>query len=365
MVEAGGFVGISFPFIAGILAGKMLLGAASVSAYALAGVGMSVAALMLAACGALARAPSPLQGAARPAAIILFFLLGLCCRATDKLGSITFPMPEIITGSADTLKRIIAGTPFPSGQTPGLITALLTGDRTMVRQETYDCFRDSGASHLLALSGLHMGIVCSIVSKGSSLLGHSHAAKAFRAVFTILFSGFYALMTGAGPSIVRAFLFIMFSEVCHLSAERRRDPARILLAALTLQLALSPSVIDSLGFQLSYLATAGIILLYPEMSGWFPPEDGPGILRKVWKGAAISISCQAFTFPLVWLHFQSFPKFFLITNMLAIPLTTILIGISLLTITLEAAGCCPGALIFVNDFLTNLLLFLLETIRGM
>jgi len=274
-------------------------------------------------------------------------------------------MPAFITDCSSALKRTIADIPFSSPRTNALLTALLTGDRSLISRDLTQSFRDSGASHILALSGLHLGIICTIASRAASILGHSPAARRLRAAITISFSAFYTLMTGAGPSIVRAFLFICLGEICGLCPERRRIPVRILLGALTIQLIFKPSVIESLGFQLSYLAMSGIILLYPRLSAWYPGESRTDLMKKIWKTAALSISCQAFTFPLVWIHFHSFPKYFLITNMLAMPLTTALISLSVLTITLSAAGCCPGALIFVNEILTNSLIFVLETISGM
>ena len=79
----------------------------------------------------------------------------------------------------------------------------------------------------------------------------------------------------------------------------------------------------------------------------------------------MSLSCQAFTAPLVWLEFHTFPKYFLLTNLLAMPLTTGVIWCAVLTLTLEAAGICPQALIALTDKAAELLLHTLETISGM
>ena len=365
MDEAGDFAGISFPFAAGILAGYMLK-KGQASLYVMCGAVEIAAALALAALCALARAQkAPLRGAARPATILLFFLLGLFCQLSGGLWPVPASLPGFAARSAAALKSTIAAIPYSSPRTNALITALITGDRALISQDIYQCFRASGASHLLALSGLHLGVICLIVSRAASVFGNTPASRILRACLIISFSAFYALMTGAGPSIVRAFIFICLGEICSLSPERKRIPIRILLAALTIQLVFAPYIIESLGFQLSYLAMSGIILIYPKLSGWYPESGGPGLLRKIWKLAALSVSCQAFTFPLVWLRFHSFPKYFLITNLLAMPLTTSLIGVSVVTISLSAAGCCPGALIFVNEIITNLLLFVLETISGM
>ena len=81
--------------------------------------------------------------------------------------------------------------------------------------------------------------------------------------------------------------------------------------------------------------------------------------------AALSISCQVFTAPLAWLRFHTFPVYFLITNLLAIPLTTLLMGASVASIGLSAFGACPEFLITTTDGLCRLLLFVLEVIASM
>ena len=81
--------------------------------------------------------------------------------------------------------------------------------------------------------------------------------------------------------------------------------------------------------------------------------------------AALSISCQVFTAPLAWLRFHSFPTYFLLTNLLALPLTGALMGTSLLTLGLEAIGLCPPLLLTATDFLARLLLWILTVISSM
>ena len=81
--------------------------------------------------------------------------------------------------------------------------------------------------------------------------------------------------------------------------------------------------------------------------------------------AALCISCQLFTAPLAWLRFHSFPRYFLLTNLLAIPVTSVLMGTALLTLLLQALGCCPPLLLTATDSLCRLLLWILEVIAEM
>lgn len=101
---------------------------------------------------------------------------------------------------------------FTHPDTGAIIKALLTGDRGNIPKTVTEAFRNSGASHILALSGLHLGIIYTIVSKAFALIGNSPLAKRTRSVAIILLCGTYTMATGAGASISRAFLFIFLGR---------------------------------------------------------------------------------------------------------------------------------------------------------
>lgn len=265
--------------------------------------------------------------------------------------------------SALKLKALISGMPFKADVTSPLLTALLTGDKSGLSRETVQAFRGSGASHILALSGLHMGILYLIFDNLTLPLGKSRAAKWARAIIVITAAAWFTLMTGAGPSIVRAFLFILIGEICTLTG-RRRKPSRVLCLALLIQLVINPGVIRSLGFQLSYLAMAGIVLLYPVLEKWYPEGSRFNPIRKIWQMAAIAISCQLFTGPLAWIKFGTFPRHFLLTNLMAIPIVTVLMWVAVITIALSGLGWCPGLLISITDGLSRLLVWVLTVISS-
>ena len=259
------------------------------------------------------------------------------------------------------LQALIGTIPFPSEGTAPLLQALLTGNRSGLSPETLTAFRQSGASHLLALSGLHLGILYLIIDKLLSLLGRYPAVRVLRLCTMVPAALFFTLMTGAAPSLVRAFLFILINELLRITG-RPRKASRVLCLALLVQLVLDPTVIRSLGFQLSYLAMAGIFLLYPVLESWYP---GKGPLQRIWKAAALSISCQLTTAPLAWLRFHSFPRYFLLTNLLALPLTTGLMSTAVVTVAWSAVGTCPALLIKTTDVLCNALQRTLEIIAAL
>lgn len=361
----------------------------------------------------------------RQAEILLLFLAaGVFCAATSTLTSLGAVVGKpLFAGLAADFRSMISSIPFPHEGTAPLVNALLTGDRSSLEDSVMNSFRDSGASHILALSGLHLGIIYGILLKVTSIFGKHPTVKAFRSLIIISLCGIYTLATGASPSLVRAFLFILVNETARLT-HRSNNPLRVYCAALFIQTAINPQVVSSTGFQLSYLAMAGIFLLYPALKKWYPQEEAGGDMliekgagltesnglegvmidkdagrtesdglegmmidkgccrarrcrtswmktfvsaapRKIWDAAALTISCQVFTGPLAWWKFGTFPKYFLLTNLLSLPLTSAVMLLSVSTSVLFAIGICPDFLISLTDSSASLLLFIMKVISSM
>lgn len=297
------------------------------------------------------------------------FACGLFCAASDALPGVGCgsaapgALRRTASAAAGYLQGVLDTIPFPHSGTAPILHAVILGDRSLLDSGTVRLFRDAGASHLLALSGLHMGIIYLLFTRLTSFTGNFPAAKTLKYAATIALSGFYTIMTGASPSTVRAFLFIFLNESIKFLG-RRRSPAKVLCAALTLQLAAAPSVIASAGFQLSYLAMSGIFFIHPSLSamyrgGRFDP------VKKIWDAATLALACQISTAPLAWFRFRSFPAYFLITNLTAVPLTACIVAVSAATLALSAAGLCPPALVRLDDALVTLLTHCLEIICEM
>lgn len=304
----------------------------------------------------------------------IFLLTGIFSSLSYSIAS---GIPEYGSGIVSTaaakavghLRATIDAIPYPSETTGPLVKALLTGDKSDLPKEITGIFRDSGASHILALSGLHLGVLYILLARLTAPLGNSPWIRRLRYSLIIVAALFYSIMTGATPSIIRAFLFITINETAKLLG-RKREPVRVLLAALTIQLALKPDVITSVAFQLSYMAMAGIFLLFPTLDRIYPAPNGSKLsrfnpLRKIWSAAILSISCQVFTGPLAWYYFHTFPKYFILTNLVALPLTSAIMTLSVATIALSFLGICPEPLVILNDHAIQALVFCLEIISGM
>lgn len=323
----------------------------------------------------------------------LFFMLGAVCCFTALMRSAAMPVAGYpadggASGALEMrlnrfsreIRTLIEGIPFADGGNNALLGALILGDRASLPRAEIQAFRASGAAHLLALSGMHLGIIYVIINQTLKLIGNSIAAKRIRGICIMMICTAYTLMCGAGPSLVRACLFICLNETAKL-VNRPQPPGQIFCLALMLHLITKPMAISSIGFQLSYLAMVGIVFIWPKVKDWYPRPYASGfwniwqkIAWKTWQGASLTICCQLFTGPLSYLYFGTFPKFFLITNLFAAPLMTIVMICGIASLLLHAFGTAPesGACASLEQLLVpflempfNLLRSLIATIAGM
>lgn len=240
-----------------------------------------------------------------------------------------------------------------------LVKAFLSGNRQDVPNEIIELFRKSGSSHLLALSGFHMGILYFMLDILMKPISKMDSIKVVKYVIMVFLAVFYTLIVGAKPSIVRACLFIVIRESCHVFGYKT-SAVNILCLALLIQLALSPDMIKSIGFQLSYLAVAGIIFVGTKMEKWVSRKKR--ILHYIWVVCCIAISCQLFTIPLVYYYFGSIPKYFLVANLIVVPICALFIEISIVCLVLTSLSICPQFVYHVTDWIGDLMIFSLQVI---
>ena len=364
MTEVRDIAGFALPFAAGVLLASFipLSGLYGLSAMIAGFIPPGIVYLIY---GTRIRHDRNIQSAAL---IALAIPTGFICFTTAYATEIcstgqTSAITAAATGFCRQLKDTIDSVPFRNEVTGELIKALITGDRHSLPPETEEFFRKSGASHILALSGLHLGMVYGILAGITSWAGNTFHIKAARSFLIVIICGLYTIGTGAGDSMTRAFLFIMTNEAGTLLHRKCKLPG-LLMTTLIIQLAADPAAIRSVSFQLSYAAMAGIAFIHPHLKGFWP-DDGQGPFRRIWNNASLSISCQITTGPLVWHYFGTIPGNFLITNLIATPLTSLIIPAALLTVVLYAAGICPHFIVTATELAVDLLIGSLETISVM
>ncbi len=213
---------------------------------------------------------------------------------------------------------------IPDPQSEQIALALLLGQKQSLDRDLREGYVQTGVMHILAVSGLHVGIIYALFLGLLKPLRLSKKWSRIYLLFVVLLIWVYAVVTGLSPSVVRAAT--MFS-LLSLGQLRERKPSifNILAFSAMLMIAVNPEVIYEVGFQLSYLAVAGIVLIQPLILNWWLPRNR--ILEYFWQLTAVSLAAQLATFPLSVFYFHLFPTYFLLGNLLIIPLAFLIMQV--------------------------------------
>ena len=201
-----------------------------------------------------------------------------------------------------------------------LVSALTLGYRSLVEEEVSETFRRAGISHIMAVSGLHVGIV-SLLAAG--LLGLLFPRwRRWHPLPVILIIWLFAMVSGMTPSVTRASLMFSFLNIGRM-AGRHVHPINSLFASAFFILLFNPLIIYTPGFQLSYSAVAAILLFYRPMVRLV--EFSGAIMHYAWSMVVVTLLAQAGTLPFLLYHFGTVSPYSLLTNFFAIPLATLII----------------------------------------
>lgn len=230
------------------------------------------------------------------------------------------------------LARLDAGLPRPAAD---LLSALLLGARGRLSEDEVEAFRQAGVAHLLALSGLHVGI---LAAGGLWVLGFLRVPRAWRYPLLVPAVGFYVLLGGARVSLLRAGIMFAALGLFWFVWERgwvlRRwlDPLHGLSLAALVVLVLWPwSALDA-GFQMSFLATAGIVLLLPGWLGSALRRRVPRPVRPAVDLLGVTLCAQAWAVPVVGSAFGYLAPYGIVANLVLVPWTAVLLWAGLLAL---------------------------------
>ena len=214
-----------------------------------------------------------------------------------------------------------------TGQELALANALILGERSLLTNETTQGFSDTGAMHILAVSGLHIGILLQILLRIFQLF-QKFISKNLATILSLIIVWFYALITGFSPSVVRSV--IMFSLLL-IGTMKGKENSELNILAFSAFILLSwkPIYIYDVGFQLSYTAMLGIYLFYPFLKNVIISRYK--ILQLIIEGSMVGIAAQITTIPLTLYYFHQFPNYFILTNiaLMAFSFIILLLGILL------------------------------------
>ena len=205
-----------------------------------------------------------------------------------------------------------------------LLSGLSIGNKDDFDAELKSAYSSSGAMHVLAVSGLHVGIIYAFLRFFFDLLipGNNRKRHIFKQLLILTGLASFAAIAGFSASVTRALLMTVLLTFGRI-IRRPIHTHQTLFATALLICAVNPLALFEVGFQLSFSAVFAIITLQPVIQNVFKPKNKP--LRYIWSLSTVSVAAQAGTFPLTLYYFGSFPYLFLLTNLWVIPLTGILI----------------------------------------
>lgn len=245
-----------------------------------------------------------------------------------------------------------------------LLSALTLGEKRDFPQELKEDYSAAGASHVLALSGLHLGILYMLLA---FLLPAANGKIIYRfmresAIVVLLWS--FAFVAGLSPSVVRsATLFTLMSAGRLLS--RDVSPINSLSLAAIAMLLYSPHQLFDVSFQLSYAAVFSILLLAPEMQMALRVYEHGPVYRYVVNLFVLSLSAQAGTFPLIWYYFGAFPLYFLLTNLFVVPLAFVVMALAVLLWTLSVLPFLQQPLAYLLKYAVVAMNSVVEGVAGL
>ena len=239
---------------------------------------------------------------------------------------------------------------FPEPQA-AVAQTLLLGQRDNLPAELRGNFRNTGTSHLLAISGLHVGVVLVLTMAGSAfLLGRKGT---YFLIVPLLVLWGYALLSGMSPSVVRAAIMGTIYLVA-VASGRPRNVFPALALAAGIMAGLDPGILRELSFQLSFAAVAGIALLAPPLTEWLQEKlylthERGGFVRSIARGAllsaVVSLTATLATLPLIAFHFHQVPTLGIPATILALPALPSILLSSALTVAADALHPTLGQII--------------------
>ncbi len=238
----------------------------------------------------------------------------------------------------------------------GIINAMLLGQRQGLSTHIRQQYANAGVIHILAVSGLHVGIIMWLLSVLLLPLTFFKNGKTIRLVVIIVLLWLFAFVAGLSASVVRAVT--MFTAVAiGLFSGRKTNVYQTLVMSFFILLLIRPMYLFSVGFQLSYLAVFSIVSLQPMLSKIWKPKVK--VLQYFWNITTVSVAAQIGVLPLSIYYFHQFPVLFFISNLVIIPFLGFILGFGMLVIILAYINLLPIAfeqlyntvIVYLNTFI--------------
>ena len=236
----------------------------------------------------------------------------------------------------------------------GLAEAILIGYREDLDPSLLESYTNTGVVHVIAISGLHVGLIFSIISMMINLIAGHRRGKWISLFITLPLIWWFTILTGSTPSVMRSALMSTFIIIGNAS-EKKSFAMNSLMAAAFIQMFYNPNIVCDLGFQLSYTAVGSILIFNPLISKFIYLSNK--LIKISWELLSVTLAAQLLTTPISIFHFHQFPLLFLFTNLVAVPLSSIIL-------IAEIFLCITNSLTLKTDLFSIPINFLIDTMNG-
>lgn len=227
-----------------------------------------------------------------------------------------------------------------------IVIALILGQQQDISKEVLLNYQYAGAIHILSVSGLHVGFILLFIIKLLKPIPNNRKGLLIKLITTLLALWSFGIIAGLAPSVVRSVTMFSFVAI-GLFLKRSVNIYHSLLVSMFLILLFRPSFLFDVGFQLSYLALFFIIWLQPLFASIWTPKNK--IINYFWEIITVSFAAQIGTLPLSIYYFHQFPGLFFVTNLIILPMLSIILAIALIVVVLAGLDYVPFFLICVLE----------------
>ena len=221
------------------------------------------------------------------------------------------------------------------GEQYAVVAAMALGDKSALTQQLKDVYAETGASHVLALSGLHLGIIYALLS----MLIVGRRWRMISQVLIVLAIWMFVFLVGMSVSVVRAAVMLTAYALLSLGHREKMSLNTLAFAALVL-LMMNPMSLFDVGFQMSFMAVGAIIIYLPWLEGLFPQGflQDHSVVKWLWSLVTVSCAAQIGVAPLIAYYFERFSTYFLLTNLIVVPAATLILWLSIVVLLIPSVA---------------------------
>lgn len=263
------------------------------------------------------------------------------------------PFKQFLFSARENVLKILRTNMRGKDDQLAIAEALLIGYKEDLDKDLVQAYSNTGVVHIIAISGMHLGLIYIMLIWLFNKIPFIKRSPVFKVILILACLWLFALLTGGSASILRAAVMFSFIAIGK-SFNRLTSIFNPLAASAFLLLCWNPYYLWDVGFQLSYLAVSGIVIFQRPIYHLFFVKNW--WINKVWQLTSITLAAQVLTFPVCMYYFHQFPTLFLFTNILLVPLSTIILYVEILLVAfawIPVTGEWLGKIIWALVWLMN------------